>query len=76
MDLGKDVMDLADAMGDVADGHSYDVVLNSLVYMLAHGGFHCGLNKEEFLARVTEQLGMIYDAMKMDNDASTSISMN
>lgn len=74
--MDQDVMDLTSAIGETVDGNDFDTVMNALVYMLAHGGYNSGLDKEEFLKRAATQLSDLYDLIKMDNDASTSITSN
>lgn len=76
MNIDNDVMELTDAIGDAVNGNDFDTVMNALVYMLAHGGYSSGLKKEEFIERVTEHLGNLFDVVAMDNDASTSITSN
>lgn len=74
--MDQDVMDLTNSIGEAVDGHDFDTVMNSLVYMLAHGGYNSGLDKEVFIKLATTQLSDLYDLIKMDNDASTSITSN
>ena len=74
--MDHDVMDLTNSIGEAVDGHDFDTVMNALVYMLAYGGFNSGMKKEDFTKQVTTQLSDLYDLIKMDNDASTSITSN
>jgi hypothetical protein len=66
------VMDLAERIGDVLDGEPYDVVINTLIYMLANGGAQSELSRHEFLATMYEHIGVLYDRFKKGEDDGSS----
>jgi hypothetical protein len=76
LDIGDDVMSLANDIGEVIDGGDFDAVMNALVYLIVHGGLNSGSTKEEFLGKVTQQCSDIWDVLKMADDPSTSIRHN
>lgn len=51
---------LAERLGRQCHGEQFDVVLDTLVFLLAAGGAQISLDKREFLALVYEKLDSIY----------------
>ncbi len=60
MERWGEVDALSEKIGQVCHGERFDVVVNTLVMMLAMTGAQSSLSKQEFLAAVYGQLNDIY----------------